>query len=97
MPGGLDQSTTHRLTIDYEEDYRLIAAVFDALGGGAAGDSRVFSSSEIVGFLDAHPEIARLNARFRGTGWIDQHRHELRTARQAPGDTSRANFAEVTP
>ena len=81
MASGYDLSATHRLTIDYEEDYRLIAAVFEALEcpGGPA-----FSFATIVDFLDAHPQIAALNARFRGTGWIDQHRHELRTAR-SPG------------
>jgi len=92
MPGGVDLSCSHRLTIDYEEDYRLIAAVFDALDGG-----RAFSCADIVEFLDAHPEIGGLNSRFRGTGWIDKHRHELRTERPAPAGAARSFGAEVTP
>jgi spore coat polysaccharide biosynthesis protein SpsF len=92
MAGGVDLSTSHRLTIDYEEDYQVIAAVFDALGGAP-----LFSFTEIVDFLDAHPEIAGLNAGFRGTGWIDKHRHELRTERQAPAGAGRAVGVEVTP
>lgn len=104
MPSGLDLSATHRLTIDYDEDYRLIAAVFEALGGVADGAGepgavarRAFSVAEIVQFLDAHPPIGALNARYRGTGWIDKHLHELRTTRLAPGGAARAFSREMAP
>jgi spore coat polysaccharide biosynthesis protein SpsF len=75
-PDGRDRSGTHRLTLDYQEDYALIAAVFQAFSRPEPSN---FSVEEIVAFLDTHPEISGLNARFRGTGWVDQHRHELKT------------------
>ena len=68
--------TTHRLTLDYPEDYRLISAVFDALHEEGAAP---FSVEAIVSFLDAHPEIRKLNAGYGGTSWMDNHRDELRT------------------
>jgi spore coat polysaccharide biosynthesis protein SpsF len=68
--------TTHRLTLDYVEDYHVISAVFEALHeeGGAP-----FSVESVVDYLDAHPEIRALNARHVGTSWTSRHRHELRT------------------
>lgn len=73
---GLDLAATHRLTLDYEEDYRVIAAVFEALH---RPDRPVFSVEEIVAFLDANPELRALNARHAGTAWTDHHVGELRT------------------
>jgi spore coat polysaccharide biosynthesis protein SpsF len=67
---------THRLTIDYPEDYRLICAVFEALHVEGAAP---FSVEAIVSFLDAHPEVRALNARYGGSSWMDKHRGELRT------------------
>ena len=93
MAGGQDLSTSHRLTLDYQEDYLLIAAVFKAL---ERSDGRAFSVSTIVDFLDAHPWVAGLNARFRGTGWIDHHRHELRTIGPV-SEASSASFGWEAP
>lgn len=73
---GLDLSASHRLTLDYPEDFLLIARVFEALH---RPEQAPFSVEEIVAYLDAHPDVAALNAAHRGTGWIDRHRHELRT------------------
>ena len=78
-PDGIDQSLEYRLTLDYEDDYRLIAAVFEAF---ARPEPSVFSVAEIVAFLDARPDIVALNARYRGRGWVDGHLHELKTLRQ---------------
>jgi spore coat polysaccharide biosynthesis protein SpsF len=72
--------TTHRLTLDYPEDHRVIADVFEALHEEGAAP---FPVEEIVTFLDEHRAIRALNARFGGTGWIDKHRHELRTVARA--------------
>ncbi len=74
---GLDLSMSHRLTLDYPEDFQLIARVFEAL---QRPQPPAFSVEEIVAFLDAYPAVAALNAGYRGTGWIDRHRHELRTS-----------------
>jgi spore coat polysaccharide biosynthesis protein SpsF len=73
---GVDLSASHRLTLDYLEDYQVIATVFGALHrpGGP-----LFGVEEIVAFLDGNPEVHAINARHSGTGWVDQHVGELRT------------------
>ena len=58
---GLDLSATHRIVLDYAEDYEVIRQVFDALWA----DNPAFGVADIVGFLDAHPEIVAINARHR--------------------------------
>jgi len=73
--------TTHRLTLDYVEDYHLICAVFDALHEESGAP---FSVESVVDYLDAHPEIRALNARHGGASWTSRHRDELRTL-AAPG------------
>jgi len=73
-----DLSTAYRLTLDYEEDYRLIAAVFEALHREGAPP---FTVQDIVGFLDAQPEVRIMNARHLGDSWVTKHAHELRTRR----------------
>ena len=86
MTGGRDLSTSHRLTLDSHEDYLLIAAVVKAL---ERSDGRAFSVSTIVDFLDAHPWVAGLNARHRGTGSSNHHRDEgpaLGPVAEAPSD-----------
>jgi spore coat polysaccharide biosynthesis protein SpsF len=47
-----------RLTLDTPEDWAVIHAVVEALGGG----SRIVSAHEVVQFLESHPQIAALNA-----------------------------------
>jgi spore coat polysaccharide biosynthesis protein SpsF len=73
---GRDLSATHRLTLDYEEDYQLISAVFDALH---RSEAEPFTVGAIVEFLDAHPEVRALNAAYAGRSWVDGHTAELRT------------------
>jgi spore coat polysaccharide biosynthesis protein SpsF len=63
---GLDYSSTHRWTIDYPEDYRFLAAVYDALWTEARP---VFSLQDVLALLDAHPDIAALNACHAGKAW----------------------------
>jgi len=52
--GGRDLSTSHRLTLDYEENYRLISSVFEALYRPGFPP---FSIEEVVDHLDAHPDL----------------------------------------
>ena len=47
-----------RLTLDTEEDYRLISAVYDALWS----HNEDFSADEVVQFLKSHPELVAINA-----------------------------------
>lgn len=49
-----ERERPYRLTLDYAEDYRLFAALVDALGPSA-------TSREVIAHLDAHPELAAIN------------------------------------
>lgn len=54
-----------RLTLDYPEDFRVIAAVWTALGPGP------FTMEDAVAYLVSHPEVRALNAAVvPGQGWI---------------------------
>ena len=72
---GLDYSMSHRWTIDYEEDYRFINAVYDAL----FPVNPVFGLDDILNLLAAHPEIESLNSRLAGVNWYRNHLDELAT------------------
>ena len=73
---GLDLSGSHRLTLDYPEDYALISAVFEALH---RTDAAPFSVAAIVEYLNSNLAIKTLNAAHLGSSWIAKHAHELRT------------------
>lgn len=75
--GGRDRSLSHRVVLDYPEDYEVIRRIWDALNG----DARAFDVHAVVEYLDAHPEVAELNARYRGVNWYRHHLAELRTVR----------------
>ena len=55
---GLDYSRSHRLVLDYPEDYQVIHRVYQALWRPHAH----FTLAEIPEFLEARPEVAALNA-----------------------------------
>jgi len=61
---GADCSATHRVVLDYLEDYAVIRSTYEALApqGG-------FGVQDVVDFLDAHPDVAALNAARRGDCW----------------------------
>ncbi|HTT72465.1 MAG TPA: glycosyltransferase family protein [Anaeromyxobacteraceae bacterium] len=69
-PGGEDLSSTYRLTIDYPEDYALIAAVYRALWSERRP---VFPLSDVLAYLDAHPAVAARNAAYLGVTWYTRH------------------------
>jgi spore coat polysaccharide biosynthesis protein SpsF len=75
---GPDLWSAYRLTLDYVEDYQLIAAVFAGL---QRPEGAPFSVAEIVAFLEAHPEIRALNEKHAGSTWTNQYRDQLRTLR----------------
>jgi len=74
---GRDLSASHRLTLDYQEDYQLIQAVFEALH--RSDDKPAFTVEAIVDYLEAHPEVRALNAMHVGKSWTQAHKDELRT------------------
>jgi spore coat polysaccharide biosynthesis protein SpsF len=73
---GLDYSMSHRFTIDYPADYDFIAAVFDALYSPARP---VFGLRDIIGLLEARPDIFAINQHYAGVNWYRNHLGELRT------------------
>jgi len=85
---GLDLSASHRLTLDYPEDYALISAVFDALHHS---DGAPFSVAAIVDFLNARAAVRALNAMHLGSSWVSSHAHELRTLTHGAGGASLAH------
>jgi spore coat polysaccharide biosynthesis protein SpsF len=81
-----DLSMTHRLTIDYAEDYELIRRVYDALH---VEGKPPFGLQAILDYLDAHPEVFALNQKFAGVNWYRHHLDELKTV-----DASRTRVPE---
>ncbi len=72
---GLDYSMSHRWTIDYEEDYAFIKAVYEAL----YPQNPRFGLEEVLVLLDRRPDIAALNAKYAGVNWYRHHLDELKT------------------
>jgi spore coat polysaccharide biosynthesis protein SpsF len=67
---------SHRLTIDYPEDYELVRRIFEALHREGAPP---FGLDEIVAYLEAHPEVHEINQKYAGVNWYRHHLGELRT------------------
>jgi len=72
---GLDFSISHRWTIDYEEDYKLIKRVFDEL----YPRNPSFGLYDILDLLEKQPEIKTLNQHYLGNYWYVNHLNELKT------------------
>jgi spore coat polysaccharide biosynthesis protein SpsF len=73
---GRDLSMSHRMTIDYPEDYAFVSAVYDALHS-----SRVFTLADVLDFLAKRPDIFALNAKYAGVNWYRNHLADLHTVR----------------
>ena len=83
---GRDLSRSHRVVLDYAADYEVIRRVFDALH---PAEPR-FGAAAVAAWLDDHPDVAALNACYRGVTWYRHHAGELLTvpasgAGPAPG------------
>lgn len=74
---GRDLSMSHRITIDYPEDYELIRRIFDAL----LPDDPWFGIDAIVNLLDQRPDLHAINARYAGVNWYRHHLDSLKTIR----------------
>jgi spore coat polysaccharide biosynthesis protein SpsF len=99
LADGRDLSISHRLTLDYPDDYALVGAVYAALW---RRERPVFGLDEILALLDERPELARLNARYAGVNWYRHHLDELRTVardetREATGEADATARLEVLP
>lgn len=68
----------YRLTVDYEEDYLLVKRIFEEFDF----DSNPPTLAEIIRFLDAHPEVAALNANLPKPANLQNINTRLRTGAQ---------------
>lgn len=75
MEGSVDHSMTHRLTIDYEEDYQFIKAVWEEL----YPSNPLFGVSDILRLLERRPDIYKINRSLAGVNWYRNHLGELKT------------------
>jgi transketolase len=75
MEGGVDYSMTHRLTIDYEEDYQFIKAVWEEL----YPVNPLFGTAEILALIERRPDIYTINRSLAGVNWYRNHLGELKT------------------
>lgn len=71
---GLDYSTTHRWTIDYEEDYVFIRTVYEELFDNKPN----FSLYDILNLLKEKPYIYEINNKYAGKYWYENHLDELK-------------------
>lgn len=70
---GFDYSTTHRWTIDFEEDYQFIIKVYEEL----YPNNPNFGLYDILILLKDKPEIADINKKYLGKYWYENHLNEL--------------------
>jgi spore coat polysaccharide biosynthesis protein SpsF len=73
---GLDYSMSHRFTIDYPDDYEMIAAVYAEL---YRAEAPIFSLDDILALLEKRPDIMAINQRYAGVNWYRHHLDELKT------------------
>ncbi len=70
-----DYSMTHRWTIDYEEDFHFIFAVYKEL----YSEKPLFNLYDILNLLDRKPHIANINKKYLGANWYRNHIGQLAT------------------
>jgi spore coat polysaccharide biosynthesis protein SpsF len=61
-----DQSSI-RLTVDHPEDFAVVSRIFEALYPA----DQAFNTADVIAFLEAYPEVARLNAHYRRSEGIE--------------------------
>lgn len=86
-PDGCDHSMQYRWTIDYQEDYKFIRAVYEAL----YNDNPEFSYADVMDFLNEHVEVSNVNAHLCGVNWYRHHLGVLKTIQ--PTETRMWNSA----
>lgn len=69
----LDYSFTHRWTLDYEEDYILIRAIYQELYPYKPN----FGLEDILELLEKKPHLKNINAKHLGKYWYTKHLNEL--------------------
>jgi len=64
---------SHRVVLDYIEDYEVIRRVDEALSGIRPR----YTVRDVRRYLDLHPEVVALNERHRGVAWYQNHLEDL--------------------
>jgi len=72
---GKDFSMSYRFTIDYNEDYLFIKAIYDEL----YNQDPSFTLDDILNLLERKPEIKKINDKYCGVNWYRNHLDELKT------------------
>lgn len=72
---GLDFSMTHRMTIDYKEDYEFIKKIYEEL----YDEKKIFTLCDMMMLLDKKPELKKINEMHLGVNWYRNHLDELTT------------------
>jgi spore coat polysaccharide biosynthesis protein SpsF len=72
---GLNNSMTHRWTIDYEEDYIFINAIYNQL----YEKNPAFGLYDILDLLKRKPILKEINNKFIGVNWYGHNLNELKT------------------
>src|SRR5437764_579237 len=75
---GANLSMSHRMTIDYPEDYAFVAAIYDSLWRERRP---IFPLAEILELLERRPDVFALNAKYAGVNWYRNHLADLKTVR----------------
>lgn len=70
---GLDYSASHRWTLDYDEDFEFIRAVYSELYASNPN----FGLIDILSLLEVRPDIYALNSKYAGQYWYENHLDEL--------------------
>ena len=78
-PDGVDYSLTHRWTIDYDEDYRFLQAIFSTL----YTTNPTFSWQDLAVFLQSRPDVSVLNAHLNGVVWYRHHLDDLKHVKES--------------
>ena len=71
---GKDFSASHRWTIDYEDDYLFIRAIYEEL----YPHNPHFSMQDILTLIGEKPYLSNINNKFAGKYWYDKHLDELK-------------------
>jgi spore coat polysaccharide biosynthesis protein SpsF len=79
FPDGFDLSRAYRFTLDYPEDYDLIAAVYREL----YPLDPLFGLWDLLALAARRPQLMERNARYRGVNWYRHHLDDLRTVTAA--------------
>ena len=66
--------TTHRWTLDYDEDYIFLKKVFENFI-----DKPQFKMKDVMDFLSKNPDVDKINKKYNGVNWYKNVEGELNT------------------